>query len=269
MPHHRFFAPGPWPPIGGEIAVGGDEARHAAVKRLRAGEHAELLDGAGNIARGTIVAPPAKAGRPLILRIDAVHATPRPPLELELWTSTPQGDNPAVMIDMLSQLGASVWRPLRADRTVVDPRDAKLERLARVAAESAKQCGRAWFMAIRDALTTDAAVAAVPPTDHETRLAVCDAGGLALEPGSIAGAGALHALLGAPRLIVLIGPEGDWSPRERDLFARRGLPFLSLGAHILRIQTAALAAAALLMAARAARGKTPPAPPVWPHPSVR
>jgi RsmE family RNA methyltransferase len=52
---------------------------------------------------------------------------------------------------------------------------------------------------------------------------------------------------------VLVGPEGGWDPDERSVVdpAGRPLPRMTLGPHVLRSETAALAAAALLGALRA------------------
>jgi hypothetical protein len=50
--------------------------------------------------------------------------------------------------------------------------------------------------------------------------------------------------------IVLVGPEGGWSPDERTLAAERGVPTLGLGPHVLRTDTAAVVAGVLLVAAR-------------------
>jgi 16S rRNA (uracil1498-N3)-methyltransferase len=55
---------------------------------------------------------------------------------------------------------------------------------------------------------------------------------------------------------VLVGPEGGWSGEEREGFAAHGIPRWSLGERVLRVETAAIAAAALVLASPIAL--TPP-----------
>jgi 16S rRNA (uracil1498-N3)-methyltransferase len=99
-----------------------------------------------------------------------------------------------------------------------------VDRLRRVAREAAMQCRRAWLPAIDD-LRTFAEVAG------EAGVCVADRGG-----GPIA--------LESPT--VLVGPEGGWAEAERI----RCLPSVSLGPHVLRSETAAIVAGALLITLR-------------------
>jgi 16S rRNA (uracil1498-N3)-methyltransferase len=101
---------------------------------------------------------------------------------------------------------------------------AHLDRLRRVAREAAMQCRRAWLPEIAAASTFD-----------EVRAL----------PGAV-----LADVGGAPpdleRTTVLVGPVGGWSEDERAC----QLPRMALGAHVLRAETAAMTAAALLAALR-------------------
>ncbi len=131
------------------------------------------------------------------------------------------------MIDQLSQLGAAAWRPLltaRGERT-----DFRTDRLERIAEEAAKQCGRAWTLEIGPPLPIAEALA-LPGA------LLADAAGRPASP-----------LLGEAAAL-LVGPEGGFTPEEIAAADAAGVPRLRLGAHILRIETAAAAGAAALLA---------------------
>lgn len=139
------------------------------------------------------------------------------------------------MIDGLSQVGAAAWRPLITERTVVEPRAGKLERLQRIAEESLKQCGRAWLLEIGSPIGFAAALRGA----HERgdALVVADAAGGAPPP----------LAAGAPVTLV-VGPEGGLTDRESTLAREHGAAAIRLGPHILRIETAAVVGAAALLA---------------------
>jgi 16S rRNA (uracil1498-N3)-methyltransferase len=97
--------------------------------------------------------------------------------------------------------------------------------LQRVAREAAMQSRRSWLPTV-DAVRPFAAVASEPDA------VLADAGGGPID---------------LERPVVLVGPEGGWSPEE----ASWGRPTVSLSPNVLRAETAAIAAGALLVAKRA------------------
>jgi 16S rRNA (uracil1498-N3)-methyltransferase len=152
---------------------------------------------------------------------------PDPPVTVAFALT--KGERPELAVQKLTELGADVIVPFSAERSVVrwDDRRAagNVERLRRVAREAAMQCRRAWLPDVED-LTDFAGVAAWPGA------ALADAGGA---PPSL------------DRPTILVGPEGGWTDAEREC----GLPTVGLGRHVLRAETAAMAAATLLGALRA------------------
>lgn len=137
------------------------------------------------------------------------------------------------------EMGAGVLQPVLTRFTQVSR--INLERLAANAVEAAEQCGILSLPQIRPEQPLAAALAALEP---ERLLIFCDE---ALEAQS-----PLQALQGASRgpLAVLIGPEGGFDESERALILRRERTLrLSLGPRILRADTAAVAALALVQAA--------------------
>jgi 16S rRNA (uracil1498-N3)-methyltransferase len=141
-----------------------------------------------------------------------------------------KGDRPERVTRTLTELGVDRIVPIRSARSVVrweGPRgDRTVERLRRVAREAAAQCRRPWLPEVS------------PPTDLDalavrTGVPICLA-----QPGGRAPS------LDPPGLTV--GPEGGW---DADELARYG-PGVGLGPTVLRAETAAVAAGAVLCALR-------------------
>jgi 16S rRNA (uracil1498-N3)-methyltransferase len=218
------------------LIVGGDEAHHAIrVKRLEVGDAIACFDGKGTVVAG-VIARTEKITRTgewsLQIDIRSRLQVPRPVPHVEVWTALPKGGRATEMIEGLSEVGAALWAPLHTDRSVVEPGDHKLAKLQRAAVEASKQCGRPWLLDLGEGGSVEAAFSDVPPGGV---VWVADGAGQPLD-GSI------------PSWVrVLVGPEGGWSEEERAEFARRGVRLLRCGPHILRLETAAVAAATILM----------------------
>jgi len=230
---HRLTLDHAPPAAGATFTIVGDEAWHAvAVKRVQPGDRVELLDGRGGVAAALVTATDKrKRDASVQVRIERVsHADPVSP-RVEVWSAVPKADRAGQMIDQLAQTGAALWRPLVADRSVTEV-DHKVERLQRIATEASKQCGRAWHME----LGAPATVAEAAKLASASAVVVADA------------AGALPAHVPrAARLIVLIGPEGGFTAAETDMLQAGGAVSLRLGPHVLRTETAAVAAVVALL----------------------
>lgn len=211
------------------LHICGDEAHHALrVRRLGVGDRLGLRDGMGLVGEGTIIGAEKRGGEwTMQVRVEeSRRETPARPA-LHVLAAPPKGERLAEMIDGLSQVGAASWGPLRTARTVVDPREGKLERLARVARESLKQCGRAWTLAI----TPGAGVEALP------------ARGVIVADGS----GEPYTPCGDDEVTLLIGPEGGFTPEELARLRGAGARMASFGRHVLRTEVAAVVAAGIIM----------------------
>ncbi len=145
-------------------------------------------------------------------------------------------------LDYLAQkaveMGAGVLQPVLTRRTQVSRLN--LDRLRANAVEAAEQCGILTLPDIRPEAALEAALAALEP---ERLLVFCDEGAPQQAPVA-----ALHSRKPSP-LAVLIGPEGGFDAAERELIlARPHTLQISLGPRILRADTAAVAALALVQA---------------------
>lgn len=211
---------------GQEAGLDADEARHARkALRLRPGAVVELFDARGTTARAELL----DAARSVCRVIDLVR-NPPPATRVTLASAIPKGNRADAMIDQLVQLGVDRLIPLRSDRSVVDPRDAKLERFERRVLEALKQCGRAYGMTIEPVRGFDEALA--EPADE--RLILTPSGGEA------------RPSLSADSVLALIGPEGGWTDRELAAARDAGFTPWTINPHVLRIETAAVAVATLL-----------------------
>ncbi len=227
------------------LTIDGDEARHAlAVKRVRPGEAVGLFDGAGHVAEATVVnntlswTKPSKHRDQLHLEVGEIRYTSPIQPSVTVCSATPKGQRVDEMVEGLSQAGAAAWRPMRTARGVVDPREAKLERLGRISRESAKQCGRAWIMRVEPELTFDGALAAFP------LVLVADATGASVLDGPMR-----ERIRAAERVGLLVGPEGGFAPEELELARQRGAAVVRLGPLVMRIETAAAVGAAMVIEA--------------------
>jgi 16S rRNA (uracil1498-N3)-methyltransferase len=205
-----------------ELVLDDDDRHHLErVLRLRDGEALTVSDG-----RGSWRACEWRAGG--LVAAGDVEREPKPTPEVTVAFALTKGEKPEVAVQKLTEVGADRIVPFAAARSVVRWDDAKAgrnaTRLRRVAREAAMQSHRVWLPVVDD-VTTFGAVAA------STGACLADAGGA---PPS----------LGRPT--VLVGPEGGWSDEEREA----GLPAVALGPHVLRAETAAIVAGAVLVALR-------------------
>ena len=163
-----------------------------------------------------------------------VRNQPAPTPRLVVAFSLVKGDRIDWAVAKLAELGTDEIVPLLCDRTVVRPEDGgaqrRSSRLQRIAWEASMQARRVHLPEV----TAPQSFAAASPAGRPARRVSPSRGA-------------------APSLAmpaVLVGPEGGWSPAERDLAAREGARLVGLGTHVLRVETAAVAAAAILGAIR-------------------
>jgi 16S rRNA (uracil1498-N3)-methyltransferase len=213
------------------MAVDGEDGHHLArVLRLRAGETVTVADGSGAWRPYRIA---STAGAAVRLEADGPgRREPVPTRRLAVAFALTKGDKPDLVVQKLTELGVDRILPVLGERSVSRPAPdragAAVERWRRIAREAARQCRRATLPVVED-LAPLAALSGHPG------LAVAERGGVSAE------------VLGSPpgdEILVVVGPEGGLADAEVD--ALKPWARLDLGPHILRAETAALAAAALL-----------------------
>jgi len=236
-PVHRFACPDLPEAIPELIEVTGDEAHHAVrVKRLGAGTAVEITDGLGRVVAGRIE-DTRKLGKRMgwVVSVRAGSARIVDPVRprVEVCSEPPKGPALESMIDLLSQVGVARWSPLVCERSEVDPRAGKLERLARATAEASKQCGRAWWLEIGHRVEfSDVLVGAA-----DTEVVVAHASGDMYSPRGKP----------APTVRIVVGPVGDLTAKEMEHARSAGATVSSFGPLILRIETAAALASGIVL----------------------
>ncbi len=226
---------------GGVVEIAGEEAAHAVrVKRLRTGETVRLMDDRGNACLARVV----EARKTLVVEIEAEERIEAVRPRLHVCSAAPKGNRLDKMIDMLGQVGVSSWRLLETANGVVEPGANKMERMERIARETVKQALRPGPMEIASPVSVAGAIDLAG--ELGARLAVLDAGG---------GSWSVHA--DTDDIVLLVGPEGGFRTEELTTIGEAGAAFVSLGPTVLRIETAAVVGAGVLLAAeRAARAAT-------------
>ena len=232
----RFFAPSC--SESGTLTLDGPEAHHLMhVLRIAPGEQVEVFDGRGLVVSAEVV---ALRKRDVELRVMAARREPSPTREVILGTAVPKGDRFDWLIEKATELGVTRLVPLVTSRSSVDPRDSKLDKLRQTVIAACKQCGRnhlleispvtAWADFVRSELPHRAAFIAHPSSDASP-----------LSPG-------LLTLGHQSSTVFAIGPEGGFTDEEVALAVASGAKPVSLGQLVLRIETAAIAVAALAAA---------------------
>jgi len=218
----------------GTLELAPIDRRHLGrVLRLRPGEVVTVSDGVGNWRRCRW------RGTDMEVEVDGpCRAATKMAPPISIGFAPVKGDRPEWTVQKLTELGVDVIIPLRTVRSVViwdgERGSGHLDRLRRVARESAAQARRCFLPEITD-VRAPADLLGEDPAAPGVALA---------EPGGD------PVSLEFPT--VLIGPEGGWDPTE----LAPGLPLVGLGPLILRAETAALTTAALLGSLRWT-GKSP------------
>jgi 16S rRNA (uracil1498-N3)-methyltransferase len=238
----QFYLPPPWEtqkphPIPVELL------HHLRVRRIGEGEVIPIFDGQGQIATATLIRMGNKAGE---LSIAAVKQDTQsePPYGITLAQGLAGGDKMDWVVEKAVETGASRINPLQCERSVI-----KLHRSSD--AERAQKRLIHW-RAITQAACEQCERTVLPQVEPIQAIAdyLCDAsndcfnGALKLIfcTGDHPSLAKTIASLPVQNVILLIGPEGGFTPEEIALAMKAGFKAVSLGKRILRTETAGIAA---------------------------
>jgi len=248
---HRFFLPSIEHPV-----LAADEAHHCIhVLRLKLGDTVNVFDGRGHEAQAHIAEIARDSVRLSILQ----HSSTAPlPCRITLAQAIPK-KSMDLIVQKAAELGVTSIVPLVSERTLVQLNEdsKKLDRWREIALDACKQCGNNWLPEIQSpktardflnslglfdlkliaSLQPDARplkqILSSAPTLHESRRPAATA---RQRGESSTTAERPHP----PTVLLLIGPEGDFTPAELSLAKSEGCLPLSLGPLVLRAETAAL-----------------------------
>lgn len=215
------------------LALDHESSRHALGSlRLRAGDRVELFDGQGNSAEADLIATESSGKRRLAtVRLLARQKTPKPTRSLTLFVAGAKGPRLTTLVEKCTELGVSALYFTDWQHCVVHVGENGLAKLKKTAIEACKQCGRNWLpelaagQSIDDFLASEGQQLIAHPSPES-------------QPVS-------NVLNHTTPTLLAIGPEGGFTNDEvAKMRAAGALPVL-LGAHILRVETAALAMTAI------------------------
>lgn len=222
----------------GSASLGGDEARHLTrVLRVQPGQQYEISD---NRSAWLAEIVEARGGRVLFRILEPID-TPPPPVRITLCAALIKFDRFEWMVEKATELGVESILPVeaaRAEKGLFEASGKRAERWRRIARESAQQSRRSTIPEILPAVRFGQALS----QDADYHYFLDEAAAPPL----------LSALPTTPastdRVAVLLGPEGGWTDDERRLSLDANWRAVSLGPQILRAETAAAAALAVLAA---------------------
>jgi 16S rRNA (uracil1498-N3)-methyltransferase len=252
---HRFYIP-PEHWNSDHLLLTGGEAHHARdVLRLKPGSKAVVFNG-----RGREITAEVTAASEQELQLRKLNETEAPPLKcrITLGQAIPKGKNMDLIVQKAVEIGAGEIAPLMSDRTVVhleaEEIRQKQSKWQQVAIEAAKQCGQNWLPIVRQPQTLKNFLQAAM---SDRRISSQSGARSLIAPFDLQLIGSLQpdaqhlkTILsnysnehrgGRPEnVLMLIGPEGDFTPAELALAKSHGCQPITLGPIILRVETAAI-----------------------------
>lgn len=221
-------------PVEGRFRLDADESRHLLrVSRRGVGDRVEVFNGRGLSVLARIVAS-GKNSAELEVEGSPILEAPADCL-IEIGAAAPKGDRFDWLVEKAVELGVARLVPLTTERSVVDPRGSKLDRLRRTIIEASKQSGRSRLMELSS------------PVDLRSFLKASDGVRLVADPRGAPSTSWPRIDRGATVRLV-VGPEGGLSDAESELAQGLGWAPVRFGPHILRIETAVLAGTAAVLA---------------------
>jgi 16S rRNA (uracil1498-N3)-methyltransferase len=212
-----------------------------SVLRMETGEQVIALDPQGMEYRVELVPGPEGnfTGKILSRAMNRAEAHTRVTLCLPLT----QREKFEWVLQKGTEAGVAAFQPLVTQRALVQDGSLLEKKRARweaIIKEAAEQCGRGCLPELKETLSLKAALQSLPETHDRSLAAWVDERQIGLED-------ALAGFAPGGTLALFIGPEGGFDPAEIDAMREVGVQPFSLGARVLRMETAAILAPALIL----------------------
>lgn len=218
-----------------EAEVEGDAYRHLfRARRLAVGDRLRVVDGAGGARFAEVAAVGRRSAR---LRFLESAPSGEPAYRLELLVATPRKERASWLVEKATEVGVSAVRFVASERSPRSLGRGSRERFLRVARAAVEQCGRSRVPEVTGVHGPDELPGLLEGLADRWLLHTSPeeaSAGASLRPEGDAGA-------------VLVGPEGGWTEAEAEELRALGCRAVHLGDRVLRVETAAVAAAAMVL----------------------
>lgn len=232
---------------GDKAIITGQEAHHILdVMRLKKQDRITAFDGTGKLYEGKILDTTNKKVNVQIEHV--VQDSQKTDLEITLAQGLPKKNKMDYIIEKCTELGIDLIMPTQTTRTIV-----KLDRVRfasrklrwqKVAREAAKQCGRTTIPQVQGLSPWPTVLSALSDFDLKLLFSLVSLVPLGKQTQRLKDVLRTHNK--AKRIILLIGPEGDFTPEEVRGALNAGCIAVSLGKNILKSDTAAISALAMI-----------------------
>lgn len=212
------------------LVVEGDAYRHLfRSRRLALSAELRVVDGRGHARAGVVESVSKKQA---VVSLGEALPSREPALHLELLVGALRPERADFLVEKATELGVAAIRFLRTERTPRRYGEGRLDRLARVASSAVEQCHRSRLpeISLHDWMEVPGLLGSFDST-------------FVLAPGDDTN----FEVATAGRVSVLVGPEGGFSDDEVAELRELGAASVDLGERILRVETAALASASILL----------------------
>ena len=226
--------------VGAAVPISRDATKHLRALRIRQGDPFDICDGLGNVATCTLMHDDSANNKrrqqdtlAIVQQAPRHEPPPTPAWTLAVACGSLKGGRADWLVEKTAELGAATFAPVTCHRSsnVYDGRITRWKRLARAASE---QSLRAHSLNFSD-----------QPLDVRDLAALASSG----KPVLVAAAGGERAVDifrdekygGASEGVLVVGPEGDFTPDELNLLLQSGAQAVGLGPSRLRVESAAVA----------------------------
>jgi 16S rRNA (uracil1498-N3)-methyltransferase len=233
---HRFFIPAER--IAGDRVTFPPPASHqiSRVLRLKIGDEVEVFDGSGQ-EHSVRLDDLRREASGTVIR--SFRSEAEPDLFVTLYQGLLKGKKLELVLQKCTEIGVSQFIPIQSERAVAgEPSELRQERFSEIVREAAEQSGRGVVPLVEG------------PRDLAQALSQATASGRVLflwEGERLAPLPAASTYLAGSRLSLFVGPEGGFGEAEAAAARLVGAEVVSLGRRILRAETAAIAASALVL----------------------
>ncbi len=222
-------------PTTGSVSLTGKEARYISkVLRMKKGEKLTIMDGKGQLFESIVEDLDYKEVK---VRINKSISSPPPsPIEISLAQALIKSNSMDYLIQKLTELGINSIRLFYSERTVIKVKPGhlinKMDRWTEIMKSACRQCGRVTLPTLNPPLPFEEIIKDAPDKDTLKILLWENEEEVDLK-------GVLRSMGPLPHTLVMVGPEGGFTPNEINRAREAGFHIISLGNRVLRTETAA------------------------------